>query len=359
MTGVFCLMFFGQAQSATPPTVYPANSPGLEGTGRQIVVGPAGVHRPQLVPRSSGRVTTLDLRRTILWANEDSPHPDDKPLAPLPAQSPGRSKYSLPELYPLNGDPLDDGFWFVGGTVVGRQHRGLPWSYIKQLYDGDGLRFEARRGATITVHGMRIDNVEDGVSPRLAADVPHAGAYWKVDGCYFKFIRDDVVENDSLMDGEISDCLVDGTFVFLSQRPGRQSTTRRAEAMTRIRACLVRLQRMPYQRDIGGDEPAPGSIVDGQGHGMLFKFSGAATGKVDVRDTIFLVDGMSVNGAKSMSFPTWEGCTYENVTIVWRGGGKYPGTLPASGVVVTDDLGVWARARAKWIKEHPGALDGM
>ena len=44
--------------------------------------------------------------------------------------------------------------------------------------------------------------------------------------------------------------------------------------------------------------------------------------------------------------------TYRNVTLVWLGGGRYPGAIPSSGVTVTDDIGVWNRARAAWLSRH-------
>ena len=346
------------ALTAAESTRYPAASPGLNRPAAHVAVGPIGVHHAPYNPGSALPNRTVDLRRTILWANEASEYPDDRPLPKMPAQLPPRSKNNA-ELYPLNAVPVADGFWFVGGTVIGRQHRALPWAFNKTLFDGDGLRFEALANATVTVHGFRAVNVEDGVAPRPADGVAHDGVRWKVVGCYFRDIRDDVVENDALIDGEIDDCLVDGAFVFLSQRPGARSTTTRAHALTKVRGCLVHLERMPYERDIGGDAPAPGSIVDGKGLGMPFKFKGSPSGRLEVRDTIFLVDGLSVNGPRAMSFPTWDGCVYENVTLVWRGGGAYPGQLPAHGVTVTDDLGVWTKARAAWLAGHPGATDGL
>jgi hypothetical protein len=337
---------------------FPAASRGLDRPPSQIVVGPRGVFHPPYNPGSARTQLTVDLRQTILWANENSVYADDRPLPKLPAELPPRSKDNA-ELYPLNAVPVADGFWFVGGTVIGRQHRDLPWAFNKTLFDGDALRFEAAAGATVTVHGLRAVNVEDGISPRLASGVSHDGVVWKAEQCYFRYIRDDVIENDALLDGEITDCLVDGTFVFLSQRPGARSTTTRPHAMTRVRGCLVHLERMPYEKDIGLDAPAAGSIVDGKGLGMPFKFKGPASGRLEVRDTIFLIDGLSVNGARAMSFPTWDGCRYENVTIVWRGGGAYPGQLPARGVKVTDDLEVWTQARTAWLAAHPGATDGL
>ena len=354
LPGMLCISLCRVAAGAAD---YPAKSPGLNRPSVQIVVAPPGLHAAQYNPGSTRKNLTVDLRRTVLWANRNEAHRADRPLPALPDELPARG--AGPELYPLNARPVGDGFWFVGGTVIGQQHRGLPWRFVKQLYDGDALRFEGEGKAVITVHGLRADNVQDGVSPRVASGTAPGDVYWKVHGCYFRYVRDDVVENDSLLDGEIVDCLVDGAFVFLSQRPGARSTNTRPEARTRIQHCLVRLEGMPYDQDMGGDPAVPGSLVDGKGHGMPFKFRGPPTGRIEVRDTVFLIDGLSVNGPRSMNLPSWDGCVYENVTIVWRGGDRYPGELPARGVTVTNDLAVWTRAREAWLAAHPGVLDGL
>lgn len=344
--------------AAVEPTLYPRVSPGLERPKGDIAQGPVGLKHEPLNPGTRKPNQSIDLRRSLLWGSEGNAHPGDRPLPQLPTAPPGRTKDNA-ELYPLNAIPVADGYWFVGGTVVGQQHRDLLWAYMKQLYDGDGLRFEATSRARVTVHGLRVDNMEDGVAPRLWGETEYDGVYWKVHQSYFRYIRDDVVENDSLIDGEITDCLVDGTFVFLSQRPGARSTRTRAETVTHIRDCLVHMQRMPYHRDIGGDIPAAGSIVDGKGHAQIFKMKGPASGRIKIQNTIFLVEGMSVNGPRSMDFPDWDGCSYENVIIVWLGGGTYPGKLPAKGVSVTHEIAVWRKARAAWLAAHPGATEGL
>jgi hypothetical protein len=51
-----------------------------------------------------------------------------------------------------------------------------------------------------------------------------------------------------------------------------------------------------------------------------------------------------------MHFPA--GATFENVTLVWLGPGRYPGSLPAAGLTVTRDRRVWDRAKADWLARH-------
>ncbi|HEX8132268.1 MAG TPA: hypothetical protein VF880_02390, partial [Actinomycetes bacterium] len=69
----------------------------------------------------------------------------------------------------------------IGGTVVGQQPRSLTWQQVKHTYDGDGLRVQA--GGWYVVDGLRVDNVEDGISP--------FGDGFVGRGLYFTYIRDD------------------------------------------------------------------------------------------------------------------------------------------------------------------------
>jgi hypothetical protein len=44
--------------------------------------------------------------------------------------------------------------------------------------------------------------------------------------------------------------------------------------------------------------------------------------------------------------------TYSNVTLVWTGGGSWPGAKPPPGVTITTNPAAWDKARADWIKRH-------
>ena len=83
----------------------------------------------------------------------------------------------------------------------------------------------------------------------------------------------------------------------------------------------------------------------GAGENSLFKWSGSAN-KLVIRCSIFKVDTLSLNHAKAMAVPGRiddSACPEQPTTIVWLGGGPYPGDLP-NGVRVTSQLGVWTRA---------------
>jgi hypothetical protein len=225
---------------------------------------------------------------------------------------------------------------------------------MKRSHDGDGVLFARARGP-FTLEDARIENVEDAVGPPKAPDTPRA-ARFTVRGVYACYIRDDFVENDAALGGEIRDSLVDGTHVFISARPGRGYKGEAFPPATiTVRDTLVRLDCKPDERKDGEDTPAPAGLTGGacgvgRSLGMPFKWSSAARDlRLDVADTVIRIDAAGRNGARSMNFPDGD---YRNVTLVWLGAGHYPGALPRSGVTVTDDVGVWDRVRADWLQRH-------
>jgi hypothetical protein len=217
----------------------------------------------------------------------------------------------------------------VGGTVLGQQSRDLTWQEVKRSHDGDALRADGR--AWYVVDGLRVDNVEDGVAP--------FGDGFVGRNLYFTYVRDDCIENDAVSAGYVSDSLFDGCFMGLSERPSKgydPSPPPPGEAFV-LDGVLLRLQPMPHEK-----------AADGRGHGQLFKWS-RWSNRLMLRNSTFLVEQVSVNGAKAMDFP--KGTVAENVTLVWTGPGPYPAPVP-DGVKVTKDRAVWEAARAAWLRRH-------
>ncbi|MBC8874014.1 MAG: hypothetical protein H8E44_31635 [Planctomycetes bacterium] len=287
--------------------------------------------------------TLLDLRESQFLALEGGPFHNDS----LPRQYPsGAELDALTELasgekYPVSIKGRGSrNIAVLGGRIVGQQPRQLPWRIMKKFYDGDGVRVEA--SGDLIVDGTYIENTEDGFSPR-------GDGRWILRSSHMRYIRDDFVENDGLLSGEIIDCLADGVYVFLSARPGKnadpQQLDKRQPPVVKIRDTLVHLQPMPYDGDMKLGKRR--FIKEGKTCGMLFKWSRWA-GTVDVTDCIFRVDGMAASGPKPMRFP--EG-VYRNVTLVWLGGGDYPADLP-NGVTMSRDVEVWNRARTTWLSRH-------
>jgi hypothetical protein len=321
----------GPGPSATRPTLATPAPTGSAGTTGPAGGGQAG-SSARACPERPSPVRVTGIRRDALHVTA--------PRNDTTYDLRGLRSLAFPEqtLYPLSfgdvrhGRPtggVTEGLCIIGGTVVGQQPRSLTWQQVKDLHDGDGLRVQA--GGWYVVDGLRVDNVEDGISP--------FGDGFVGRGLYFTYIRDDCIENDAVSGGVVADSLFDGCNMGLSERPskGFQPTPPSAGETFTLDGVLLRLQAMP--RD---------DADDGLGHGQLFKWSRWAN-RLVLRNSVFLVERVSMNGRRSMRFPT--GTVAENVTLVWTGPGSYPAPVPA-GVRVTKDRSVWDAARRAWLARH-------
>jgi hypothetical protein len=246
---------------------------------------------------------------------------------------------------PLQLREAPDGSGISGATVLGQQTRDLHWDEMKRDYDGDGLRVEV--GAVdepVVVERFSIDNVMDLITV-VSVNEPNARAV--VRGGYGDYIRDDAIENDTGMRLDLEDLLIDGTFVFYSERAGRYGSLTSPPQPTNIERVAVKLEPMPYDTDMKGNSARAGSLVDGLGHSGLFKIQ-SGTGPINVKDSVFYVPQLSVNGPNSMHIPAGD---HRDNVIVWGGDGAYPGEL-RDGWTVTRDLGVWENARSEWLERH-------
>lgn len=242
-------------------------------------------------------------------------------------------------LYPLSlgNDGGTSGICVLGGTVLGQLDRNLTWPEVKLNYDGDGLRIEGSQW--YYVDGLRLDNVEDGLSPRGPQDANHPTLYAR--NLYFTYVRDDCIESDACLPGIVEDSLFDGCYMGISERPGNAASCPESLAGHEfvMDGVLLRLQAMP--REDGSD---------GDAHGHFFKWTNNPTsGKLIVRNSILLAAEVSYSGRNTMGFP--DGAVAENVTLVWLGEGDFPTSLPP-GVTVTKDIQVWESARSAWLKRH-------
>jgi hypothetical protein len=317
----------GHAEGLVPPAPIPDHSEAgcLGRPGVRITTVSPPLSAPYTVRPQPGEV--FDMRTLVLHA--EPPH------------------------NPLVIERAEDGVCVVGPTIIGDAPRSATWLEMKHEHDGDGVRFSHARGPFV-LEGAHIENVEDAIGPPKAPDTDRAASFL-VRGVYACYIRDDFVEDDAALGGEIEDVLVDGAHVFISARPGRGSARDAAfpRATLRVRDSLVHLACMPDDRaeKQPGRGSEPGGSCDGKGSlGMLFKWSQAVQNlAVEITDTVLRVDDRGRNGPRSMDFPDG---SYRNVTLVWTGPGAYPGRLPAEGVVVTDDTSVWDRVRADWLRRH-------
>ncbi len=223
----------------------------------------------------------------------------------------------------------------VGGTVTGTISHSLTWDEAKSQYDADGLRLEGK--VWLESFGLSVQDLEDGFAPRVATGTEQDNTVpFLLKGAHMDWIRDDAIEDDALMSGEISDTLIDGTNRFLSARPSESETYTNHSMVVTISKVLVHMKAMPNERD----------TADGVGYGGIFKWSDAA-GKVQASDSIFLLDEQPISDEP---FPPG---TYSHVILVLGPDfvGRYRTALP-DGVNVTRKLGVWRKARRAWLDAH-------
>jgi len=213
---------------------------------------------------------------------------------------------------------------WIGGTVTGSYPESTTWGEMKGPYDGAG-HFGTDR-EWFVVDGMRIHNVMDALRPHNNA------ARFAYRNIYASYIRDDAIENDNMMGGQVYDCLFDGCYMFFSQQGTRWKWDTSSDPVE-IAYTLVRLEPMAF--GAGSKYKNKADLYGGPGadrHAHLFKHHNATDAPLVVHDCIFYVPQYTVNSTREMGFPEYAGCRYTNNILLWTGGGAYPASLPASGV---------------------------
>src|SRR4051794_12239265 len=308
------------ANAATAPSCL-----GVPGTNTVIV--PAGTKAPYSL--SPSKPVVVDLRAVTLTVNP----PDGDGIA-------------------INNAP--GGTCISGGEVVGQQSRDLGWDDVKHggagRYAHDGVHWSHPSPGLVTVENSHIVNVEDAIGPPkdAATDI---GASLLVRGVHAEYIRDDFLENDACLPGEVADVLVDGTHMFVSERPSgsAQCVADRPKDL-HIHDSVVWLSCQPDMRGSKNKSSCPNTPGGlRQSAGEVFKWR-AGSGRVLMERVVVRIDGTPVGGAGSMAWPAG---TYQSVTVVWLGPGPYPAPVPP-GVTVTTSLALWLNARAAWLQRHRG-----
>ena len=229
-----------------------------------------------------------------------------------------------------------------GGVVLGQYDRTLTWAQMHYDNNNAAVAFD---DASLTVDGMRIDDVTDGIRPQSGDD-------FVIRGTRMSYVRDDCVENDHMLAGLVDDSLLDGCYVAFSSRPSQSIIDSGYDGHAKlwtIRNTLVRLQPMP-----GPNGPS----ADGLGHGGFFKWHNwdnpatSLSPKLALYNNVFMAERAGDINADRMGIPPGQLQDCANNVVVWLGAGPFPATLPAC-FTVTTDRGVWDRAVADWERRHP------
>lgn len=240
----------------------------------------------------------------------------------------------------------------IGGVVDGGIPREWGW-YLTHGFGGVGFHTVAT-GLQV-LEGARIHNVEDGWHPRETPSFkrrayPNTGRFL-MRQCYLTGIRDDSIENDEFIPGDIEDSLFDGVHCFLSEQNERQAGVFRLNVETigpnedrhiNVTRVLVRL-----------------SVTNGneQGTGKWFKLMGreSPVHQINIVDSVFATDAEPRQGGwKSLRFP--EGATFRGTNyVLWLGRpGTFGAQLPPQvkfleGQAAKDK---WHEVRNQWLEAH-------
>ena len=220
-----------------------------------------------------------------------------------------------------------------GGQTIGYLPPATDWNTMHSTY-----ALEANGVPNFVLENVREFDFGDGINL-----LDSAAAGWTIRGTYFKYMRDDCVQNDWLRSGTIDGSFFDGCYVGVSSKPlsgvGDGSTH-----LVVVKNSLFRLQDM----DQGYDEP---------GHGGFFKWS--PTGPmVALHNNVYRLDSPSNVGTHSLGPPVGKLQDCANNVMIWLGSGPFPETLPSCYTLLTgaEGLQYWNNAVAQWNTNHPSAL---
>ena len=245
-----------------------------------------------------------------------------------------------------------------GGVITGMRaiddtSRSMTWRARKNntgvcglegdvSHDSDGLW--VRINGNLIIEGCYFDNCMDAITLKQGGTGSYENSRVTVRHCYGRYLRDELVENDSCMHVTQEDILIDGVFMFYSERPGKDAsaTCPSPQLPAIFRRCYVEFKQMPYTR------------CTGSYHQFPFKM-GSNTGPVQAEDCIFVMYNSRLNNddvpGSDINMPGGSS-TYSNCTMIWMGAGAYPGTLPSGWTLINGNKTLFNEARADWLSDH-------
>ena len=215
----------------------------------------------------------------------------------------------------------------LGGRITSSTSESASWAQVwHRTY---GLFLGEPRAE---IRGLWLENQGGGIGLHQGA----SGAV--IRGVYADKIHDDVIENNWQGDVTVEDSRLAGYVLFAGRGysgmaggtpDGRDNTY----SITRTLAWL-QPQRSVFTGPVPGNGPLFKRANGSAAHGFETRFV--------IKDSIFRIDRVPNDG--DLSIPPGP---HSGNTIVWTGGGAYPGPVPA-GFTLSTDKGVWDRADAAW-----------
>ena len=354
-SGIFAFAVTGGG--STPPPSGPMSTPDL--LARSGTVVPAALHTLSYDIVSPPADTTYDARGSRFEGYFDYDATYEEGV--FAGGSTDHQKNSKPIRLGVT-TPTTNGA-LIGGVTVGTQPDNLTWNrhkhgsvvqqkldegmdpevvwdtYATKNIDGDSRVYVAE-GSWFIKDGHRAYNVHDGFGIYGATESRSDTGHVYIRNDWVWWGHDDAIENDnSQLSLTVEDSLYEEVFSFISTRCPDESGTSDASKPQTVRNSIISLR------------PHPGphkSMSSETGSGYWYKHQTNSPPLVMENCVLAVTKAHSSTG---YTLPTFTGCSYANVTIVWRGAGAYPGNVPA-GVTVTTDLTVLTDAIAEWKGRH-------
>lgn len=251
---------------------------------------------------------------------------------------------------------------WIGGKFSNTNPEEWTWRTLKGDYDGVGIyHFVDKWGL---LDGFRCRNVMDPIRIKPPATFDPAATYF-VRNVWTEYVRDDVIENDTGMNMEVSDCLFDGVYCFYSHQDGHWDGVGDGAVFENV---LVRIEEMPFTVGDYSTPRNPNWVPTEPDHAchIAWKMQARTKTPITVRNSIFWIPNQTIwdKGSMKWSWKNSDGSVvptvWENNLLLWTGGGSYPGVLPPSGVTVITDPEdcsiIWEAAEADWKVRH-GVVD--
>jgi hypothetical protein len=329
----------GTAGSATSPTAPAPAAPA--GTAPAPTASPSAVGAPGACTGTGRTVVRPHPAGTRLTSQWEASSPQDDVTYDLS----GVTSTAYPatnSVFAVGNRTAADRTCVVGGTIRGQADDSQTWDYYHDRYNAACVKIIATDW--MQVRDVRCDNVEDGIKPEESG-VNANNTEFYVSGTYLSRVRDDCMENDYTVGGVLYDNLWEQCNTGISERPSsdRSWSTPSSETLT-LDHMLIGLYETPHVED--------GRVV--MGENKLFKWSDSGN-RVVIKCSTFRVNTVSLSGKSSMTLPPGtviddSACPNNPSTIVWLGGGAYPGET--GGMRVVSDVGVWNSAVGAWKAAH-------
>ena len=321
----------GLVTGATPGSAtITATSEGVSGTAA-VTVTPVPPPSSGSCLDQTGPAVTLTGRQTSAFK--------DTTLAPSTKVDASTAQFATAALETIYLAGGSDICW-SGGEVIGRYPPSTSWDTMHNSY---GM---IAHQPSFRLENYRAFNQGKGISYDGAENTN-----WSVRGLYFRYIRDDCVEDDFLNGGTIDDSFFDGCYSGVSSQRDPAAMGQDGHAnLVIMQNSLMRMQTM--------DAAYSGTVPNAD---PFWKWDDLGP-QLALYNNVFRADAVaweSLGIRETMVPPNLVDCS--NNVMIWLGPGAFPYSYPATFngktcfTIMTGQAGLdyWNAAVAAWKARHP------